>query len=333
MVSLTPFFGGGEVHFVKLAALLARHYQVRALAVNGEACSRLSGLDLDVVRLPDRAATSIFGRYYCAANELHRQCGQFRPHAVHLNGQAECYLSLIPWSFRIPIVATRHVPFNEHIRGIRRLLVRLNLQLAVKVICVSASIRTQLSPVIALDKLVVIPNWLDYIPEPRRDTDNSRIGIFRLLFLGRIEVMKGIFDLIEAMRLLKDVTLDVVGSGVDLGAAQAAAAGLPVTFHGFQVDCGPYFRAADLLVFPSYSEGLAQVPLEAMAHGLPCLITDIEGALEAADGGACAEVFHCGNSRELAQKVAGLQKNSARLLELRELGHFLVRQLCGIQTI
>jgi glycosyltransferase involved in cell wall biosynthesis len=161
---------------------------------------------------------------------------------------------------------------------------------------------------------------LDYVPQPRIHAESSRIGVFHLLYLGRIEVMKGIFDLIQAMRFLQDVTLDVVGCGVDLDAAQAAAAGLPVTFHGFQVDCGPYFRAADLLVFPSYSEGLAQVPLEAMAHGLPCLISDIEGALETADGGACAEVFHCGNSRELAQKVAGLQKNSARLLELRERG-------------
>lgn len=319
MLSVTPFFGGGEAHFVKLAALLAGRYQVRALAVDAEACRRLAKLDVEVVQLPERAA-SIYGRYHFAATELHRQCNTFRPHVVHLNGQAECYLSLIPWSFRIPIVVTRHVPFDEHIRGVRRLLVRLNLQLAGRVVCVSNPIRTQLSPVIPLDKLVVIPNWLDYVPEPGRSTQDSENRIFRLLYLGRIEVMKGIFDLITAMRFLKDVTLDVVGSGSDLDAAQTAAAGLPVTFHGFQIDCGRYFRAADLLVFPSYSEGQAQVPLEAMAHGLPCLISDIEGAMETADGGACAEVFHCGNSRELAQKIASLQRNSARLMELRERG-------------
>jgi hypothetical protein len=42
--------------------------------------------------------------------------------------------------------------------------------------------------------------------------------------------------------------------------------------------------------------------------------------METADGGACAEVFHCGNSSELAQKIASLQRNSARLVELRERG-------------
>jgi glycosyltransferase involved in cell wall biosynthesis len=105
-------------------------------------------------------------------------------------------------------------------------------------------------------------------------------------------------------------------------AARFAASDLPIVFHGFQADCGPFFRAADLLVFPSHPdlEGQGQVPFEAMAHGLPCLISDIDVAMETADNGACAEVFSRGNCMELALKIKRLQTDPERLRELREKG-------------
>lgn len=322
MVSLNHFFGGGEVHFVKLAALLAERYQVRALAVDAEACQRLRKLGIEVVQLPRQAAASTMGRYRYAAVELPRQIRAFRSDAIHLNGQAEIYLALIPWLYRVPIVYTRHVPFNEHIRGVRRLLVRVNLLLAERVICVSSLIRSQLSNIVPEARLTVIPNWLDSIPRPKEPIKSASESPFRLLFVGRIEVIKGIFDLIEAMRSVKDVTLDVVGSGSVEARARAAAEGLPIRFHGFQADCGSYFRSADLLVFPSHPdlEGQGQVPFEAMAHGLPCLISDIDVAMETADGGRCAEVFPCGNCGELVEAINRLQGDTDRLRELQERG-------------
>ncbi len=322
LVSVTPFFGGGEVHFVKLVRLLSERYHVRALVVSSEAAQRLHDSGLDVVKTPCRERTSAPMRYINTAWELLHQIRTFRPQIVHLNGQGESYLSSIPWLLGVPIICTRHVPFNEHIRGIRRLLVVINLCLANHIVCVSSLLRTQLSKVVSPDKLVVIPNWLDPAPDPVQHMQNGTGKPFRILFVGRIETIKGIFDLIEAMRQVKNATLDVVGTGSQMDAARSAAAGLPITFHGFQADCGPYYRAANLLVFPSHPdlEGQGQVPFEAMAHGLPCLISDIEVALETADNGACAEVFPCGNSAEMARKITCLQSDPARLEELRSLG-------------
>lgn len=322
MVSVGPFYGGAEGYLVKLAQLLAPRFHVRAIVVDAEASRRLRGLHLEVIQLPSRAVSSTLGRYYFAALELRRQLSVFRPDFVHLNGQAECYLSAIPWLYRVPIVCTRHVPFNEHIRGIRRVLVRANLRLATKVICVSSLIRRQLSAIVSPEKLAVLPNWLDNIPKPGKSSRDSSEETFRLLFVGRIETIKGILDLIEAMQHVQNVSLDVVGSGSAMEAGRTAAAGLPIVFHGFQADCGPFFRGADLLVFPSHPdlEGQGQVPFEAMAHGLPCLISDIDVAMETADDGACAEVFPWGNCMELALKIKRLQTDSERLRELRKKG-------------
>jgi glycosyltransferase involved in cell wall biosynthesis len=49
---------------------------------------------------------------------------------------------------------------------------------------------------------------------------------------------------------------------------------------GFQKDVRPFFAAADVLVFPSYREGLPNVPLQAGAMGCALIVTDINGCNE-----------------------------------------------------
>jgi glycosyltransferase involved in cell wall biosynthesis len=49
---------------------------------------------------------------------------------------------------------------------------------------------------------------------------------------------------------------------------------------GFQKDVRPFFAAADVLVFPSYREGMPNVPLQAGAMGCALIVTDINGCNE-----------------------------------------------------
>lgn len=108
----------------------------------------------------------------------------------------------------------------------------------------------------------------------------------RLLFLGRVEKEKGIFEALETYRLVKQkhpgASLVVAGDGSALGAAQAhvADSGLAdVTFTG-HVEGGAkinVFRSAGVYLFPSYSEGLPLSVLEAMTFGLPVVTTSVGG--------------------------------------------------------
>jgi len=115
---------------------------------------------------------------------------------------------------------------------------------------------------------------------------------------GALIARKGQSLAIEALSLLSEGHLALAGTGEDEAAlrSQAAALGLAdrVQFLGHvNHDTLPQlFCAADMVVLPSASEGLANVWVEALACGTPIIIPDIGGARElvtSANAGRIAE--------------------------------------------
>lgn len=106
----------------------------------------------------------------------------------------------------------------------------------------------------------------------------------RVLYLGRLSPEKGIGDLVEALRLLDDGTIDlqVAGEGPSREALerQADDCGQSITFHG-HIPVGPaqtdLLDSCDVLVLPSYSEGVPKTILVAMSRALPVIATRVGG--------------------------------------------------------
>jgi glycosyltransferase involved in cell wall biosynthesis len=98
----------------------------------------------------------------------------------------------------------------------------------------------------------------------------------RVLFLGQVNVRKGIHYLMQAAKLLANepVRFDVVGS---IGILPGAVASAPrnMTFHGpvSRGGAAEWYRKSDLFVLPTISDGFAITQLEAMSHGLPVITT------------------------------------------------------------
>jgi glycosyltransferase involved in cell wall biosynthesis len=318
MVSVGPLYGGGETYYVKLAKILAERYDLAALIVDRKLCDQLRAIGITTWKVGGKKPVRSISRYPGIAISLGRAIREFKPAVVHLNGQGESYLAPICWLLGVPAIATRHTSFDKFISAFKRYLVIGSLRPVKKIVCVSSVLMRQLADVMDRTRLVVIPNWIDPMPQALPYLPPRPGEVFRLLYVGRLIREKGVFDLIEAVRQLDNVSLSVVGEGADAAEASVCASGLPITFHGFQADCSPFYRDAHLLVFPSSPalEGHPQVPIEAMAHSLPSLIGNIPVNCDTADQGRAAELFQWGDVGDLASKIEMLQCNPQRLSSL-----------------
>jgi glycosyltransferase involved in cell wall biosynthesis len=132
---------------------------------------------------------------------------------------------------------------------------------------------------------VVIPLGIDVssLPINRARTDQS--AAFNLLFLSRIEQKKNIESLLQALRLVRaknfDVTLSIAGDGNPkyVATLQTLARDLAievcVNWLGY-VEADQkrdVLAAAGAFVLPSYSENFGIAVAEALAAGLPCVVS------------------------------------------------------------
>lgn len=109
-------------------------------------------------------------------------------------------------------------------------------------------------------------------------------GMFRVSFLGRYDVNKGIFRLLDIWEKLEvaEAQLDFYGHGPEQGRLESEILrrGLSKTVRvngGWDdaVQLTEILGKTDLVVLPSKTEGLPVVLLEAMAHGVPFVATDV----------------------------------------------------------
>ncbi len=106
---------------------------------------------------------------------------------------------------------------------------------------------------------------------------------FRVLYVGRVELAKGVPYLLEAWcRLqLRNAELVLVGEvRPEMSAILRRYASPSIKFPGFvpRAAVRDLYRQSSLLVMPSVNEGLAAVILEAMSSGVPVLATNLSGA-------------------------------------------------------
>jgi glycosyltransferase involved in cell wall biosynthesis len=120
---------------------------------------------------------------------------------------------------------------------------------------------------------------------------------YKLLYAGRVSVEKNLPFLVDAFKKLcarrGDVALVIAGDGPYLAKMKEALRDLPVKFLGYQndVQLGALYASSDLFVFPSKTDTLGQVVIEAQAGGLPVLVSDHGGPKEVMDDTITGQVL------------------------------------------
>jgi len=130
-------------------------------------------------------------------------------------------------------------------------------------------------------KIKLVPNYIDTeIFKPLLNIPKEKN---RIIFVGRLEKQKNLFNLIEAIAPLK-VKLIIIGSGsfkkkLENFVREKKA---NVEFKGNipNEKLPEELNKSKIFILPSFYEGCPKALLEAMSCGLPCIGTDVEGINE-----------------------------------------------------
>lgn len=104
-----------------------------------------------------------------------------------------------------------------------------------------------------------------------------------LLSVGELNRGKNHGVIIESLKLLEDKNIFycICGAGEKekelKNLANRLGVGKQVKFLGYRKDVDEIYKMADIFVFPSFREGLPVSLMEAMASGLPCIVSNIRG--------------------------------------------------------
>ena len=170
-------------------------------------------------------------------------------------------------------------------------------------------------------KIIAIPNGVSEAPRNHqvevaelRTQLGARPGDLLILTIARLASDKGLEYLIEAAALLpptgRSTHIVIAGDGpvrerlqrlvVTLGLTER------VTFIGFREDVGDLLAACDLVILPSYREGLSISLLEAMAAAKPIIATSIGSQREVGSHGEMACLVPPADSLALARAITQL---------------------------
>jgi glycosyltransferase involved in cell wall biosynthesis len=142
----------------------------------------------------------------------------------------------------------------------------------------------------------------------------------RVLFAGSMTQRKGLADVFAAMKLLKrqDVELIVMGSPLaSMEFYRSQYADFTYLSTRPHREVLELMRGCDVLVLPSLAEGRALVQQEAMANGLPLIITENTGGEDLIVEGETGFLVPIRNPRVIAEKIAWLADHPAARPEMR----------------
>jgi glycosyltransferase involved in cell wall biosynthesis len=320
---LLPGFarGGAEAVTRELLAEWGRRGRRVLLVTMGDASDDVepAGVDIDRVALGVQAKAEKLAAARALIGQLpHAWRVMRRLRAAIRASGAPTVLSHLTSTNLVTILATRGLAVRlvvcEHndttrqrhhwpLRVGRRLLYRL-----ADVVAAVVQISVDHMRYVPADRRRFVPNPIA-LPEEQARPDTSHA----MLSVGRLVVEKDHVTAVEALARLGDRaagwTLEILGDGPmeQVVRDRAGSFGLEdrVQIAGFVTDPTPHYLSAAIFLLPSRFEGMPMALLEAMAAGLPPVVSDaLPGALAYVEHGVNGMVFRAGDAVDLADQIA-----------------------------
>lgn len=283
-------------------------YRLALACTEGWLADEAKKLRADVFILPPTRFKSI--------NFLKKIYTETKPDLIHCHGVRGGVLGLfaIGSSTKVPpVLYTEHTwtedfPMTSKVRKSAHIfLLRTLLQKATKVIAVSKAVESFFTHhhIVPASKIHVIYGGVASCPEVE-PTDKPVIGM-----LGSLVKVKGIDLLLQALALLRrsypDVRCKIGGTGKDIFSFQYLAHKLKidrmVEWVGEVQDPHDFFEQIRVFVQPSWSEAFGLSVLEAMACGIPVIVSRTGGLKEIVEDNENGLTFPKGEINVLASQL------------------------------
>lgn len=225
--------------------------------------------------------------------------------------------------------------FYEKGSFLTRYLLKSILSAADRVLALSDAWKDLILSIAPRSDVVVVPNGV-FISDFKMDENIRRKAGIRpdavmALFLGGISYKKGAFDLLrlvsENKELLRDIYF-VVAGGVDNSETEVSPHEKEKIFKntitnlGLQdnlIYAGPlegqtkidYMMSADIFFSATHAENFPNVMLEAMAAGLPIVITDVGSVRGVIEDGVGGFIVKVGDVRAMGEKLVLLARDES----------------------
>ena len=177
------------------------------------------------------------------------------------------------------------------------------------------------------DRISIIYNSCDetiFSPCQDKARAKAKFGISTdrkvILYAGNLIKIKGVYTLIESFKTLYTRFPGFIGIIIGQGEEQEKLQSLVneyglannIRFTGWltQRELSEYYKAADVFVLPSETEGHSVALLEAMRSGLPIVASDVGGNRESIEDGLNGFLFNSGNQNALADRFFILLSDS-----------------------
>jgi glycosyltransferase involved in cell wall biosynthesis len=248
------------------------------------------------------------------------------------------------------LARVRGVPVVLHIHGARfdvfldglnrptRWLARRIAKLAARVVVLSGEWQQKMSTRLPGAKLTIIENG---VAEPPPIAAEKVADEITVLFLGNLCQRKGVWDLLAcAGQLPPGVRVALVGGEEDPGIAAQVQQYLERENLKQRIEMvGPavgeakfrWLRKADIFVLPSYAEGVPISMLEALAAGLPVIVTPVGGIPSVLEEGIHALFVSPGDRTALAGAIARLASDPSLRGRLGTAGRQHVVERYGVE--
>jgi glycosyltransferase involved in cell wall biosynthesis len=244
-------------------------------------------------------------------------------HLIAFNGQA---LTQFRTARRGRYESLALVSANSHLRRVARQHAKAHRRYPLEGSWTTGLVKRNLSEYAQADRIYVASEYtresfleegirdeslahFQFTPDPRYRPDerSPAPGTFDVVYVGSLTVAKGVPLLVDAVRRLphKDMRLVLVGGWATRGMRrfiQAACAEDP-RITSRPGDPLPHLRAASLYAHPTYEDGFAYAPAEALACGVPLIVSEDTGMKELIDGPRSGLVLPTGDLDALSEAI------------------------------